>query len=105
MAFEIMTNKVSFNPSTRIRKSLRYNNITKLNRFTFFWQNVTLWKKVHVIYSFFVVRKLVAHIVTFIFYCVILPATVLVPEVTVPKWGAVYIPSVITLLNAVGTPR
>jgi beta-mannan synthase len=76
MAFEIMTNK-----------------------------NVTLWKKVHVIYSFFVVRKLVAHIVTFIFYCVILPATVLVPEVTVPKWGAVYIPSVITLLNAVGTPR
>ncbi|CAH2074268.1 unnamed protein product [Thlaspi arvense] len=76
MAFEIMTNK-----------------------------NVTLWKKVHVIYSFFVVRKLVAHIVTFIFYCVILPATVLVPEVSVPKWGAVYIPSVITLLNAVGTPR
>ncbi|KAJ0243980.1 Glucomannan 4-beta-mannosyltransferase 9 [Hirschfeldia incana] len=76
MAFEIMTNK-----------------------------NVTLWKKVHVIYSFFVVRKIVAHIVTFIFYCVVLPATVLVPEVTVPKWGAVYIPSIITLLNAVGTPR
>ncbi|XP_013621874.1 PREDICTED: glucomannan 4-beta-mannosyltransferase 9-like isoform X2 [Brassica oleracea var. oleracea] len=68
-------------------------------------KNVTLWKKVHVIYSFFVVRKIVAHIVTFIFYCVILPATVLVPEVTVPKWGAVYIPSIITLLNAVGTPR
>ncbi|XP_048607740.1 glucomannan 4-beta-mannosyltransferase 9 isoform X2 [Brassica napus] len=68
-------------------------------------KNVTLWKKVHVIYSFFVVRKIVAHIVTFIFYCVILPATVFVPEVTVPKWGAVYIPSIITLLNAVGTPR
>ncbi|KAL2502654.1 Glucomannan 4-beta-mannosyltransferase 9 [Forsythia ovata] len=28
-----------------------------------------------------------------------------VPEVEVPKWGAVYIPSIITLLNAVGTPR
>ncbi|KAJ6901712.1 hypothetical protein NC651_019471 [Populus alba x Populus x berolinensis] len=27
------------------------------------------------------------------------------PQVTVPKWGAVYIPSVVTLLNAVGTPR
>lgn len=39
------------------------------------------------------------------FYCIILPATVLVPEVMVPKWGAVYIPSIITLLNAVGTPR
>jgi len=35
----------------------------------------------------------------------VLPATVLVPEVVVPKWGAVYIPSVITILNAVGTPR
>jgi len=40
-----------------------------------------------------------------VFYCIVLPATVLVPEVAVPKWGAVYIPSAITLLNAVGTPR
>ncbi|KAJ6746787.1 hypothetical protein OIU74_029285 [Salix koriyanagi] len=68
-------------------------------------KKVTLWKKVHVIYSFFMVRKIVAHLVTFIFYCVVLPATVLVPEVEVPKWGAVYIPSIITILNAVGTPR
>ncbi|XVE76039.1 hypothetical protein DITRI_Ditri12bG0141000 [Diplodiscus trichospermus] len=68
-------------------------------------KKVSTWKKVHVIYSFFVVRKLVAHIVTFIFYCIVLPATVLVPEVEVPKWGAVYIPSIITILNAVGTPR
>ncbi|CAI9097833.1 OLC1v1034343C3 [Oldenlandia corymbosa var. corymbosa] len=68
-------------------------------------KKVTLWKKVHVIYSFFFIRKIIAHIVTFIFYCVVLPATVLVPEVEVPKWGAVYIPCVITLLNAVGTPR
>ncbi|KAH6802716.1 Nucleotide-diphospho-sugar transferases superfamily protein [Perilla frutescens var. frutescens] len=68
-------------------------------------KKVTLWKKVHVIYSFFFIRKIVAHIVTFVFYCVVLPATVLVPEVEIPKWGAVYIPSIITLLNAVGTPR
>jgi len=47
----------------------------------------------------------VAHIVTFVFYCVVLPSTVLVPEVSVPMWGAVYIPSIVTLLNAVGTPR
>ncbi|KAF8042537.1 hypothetical protein BT93_A1001 [Corymbia citriodora subsp. variegata] len=68
-------------------------------------KKVNLWKKVHVIYSFFLVRKIVAHIVTFIFYCIVLPATVFVPEVTIPKWGSVYIPSIITLLNAVGTPR
>lgn len=57
------------------------------------------------IYSFFFVRKIIAHLVTFMFYCVVLPATVLVPEVEVPRWGAVYIPTIITLLNAVGTPR
>lgn len=68
-------------------------------------KKVSLWKKVHVIYSFFFVRKIIAHLNTFIFYCVVLPATVVVPEVVVPKWGAVYIPSIITLLNAVGTPR
>jgi hypothetical protein len=43
--------------------------------------------------------------VTFSFYCVVLPLTILVPEVKVPIWGAVYIPSVITILNSVGTPR
>ena len=68
-------------------------------------QKVTLWKKIHVVYSFFLVRKVVAHIVTFVFYCLVIPATVLVPEVEVPKWGCVYIPTIITLLNAVGTPR
>ncbi|KAH0980943.1 hypothetical protein GBA52_008120 [Prunus armeniaca] len=68
-------------------------------------KKVSPLKKFHVIYSFFFVRKIVAHIVTFVFYSVILPATVLVPEVQVPMWGAVYIPSTITLLNAVGTPR
>ncbi|XP_072969477.1 glucomannan 4-beta-mannosyltransferase 9 [Typha angustifolia] len=68
-------------------------------------KKVTLWKKIHVIYNFFLVRKIVAHIVTFVFYCLVIPATVLVPEVEIPKWGAVYIPSIITLLNAVGTPR
>ncbi|XP_010940677.1 glucomannan 4-beta-mannosyltransferase 9 [Elaeis guineensis] len=68
-------------------------------------KKVSLFKKVHVIYNFFLVRKIVAHIVTSVFYCMVIPATVLVPEVEIPKWGAVYIPSIITLLNAVGTPR
>lgn len=77
----------------------------ELHLYILLLQKVTLWKKVHVIYSFFLVRKIVAHIVTFVFYCVVMPATVLVPEVEVPRWGAVYIPSIVTLLNAVGTPR
>ncbi|CAN6452327.1 unnamed protein product [Victoria cruziana] len=68
-------------------------------------KKVSAWKKFYVIYSFFFVRKVIAHIVTFIFYCIVIPATVLVPEAEIPKWGAVYIPSAITILNALSTPR
>ncbi|XP_057779332.1 glucomannan 4-beta-mannosyltransferase 9-like [Salvia miltiorrhiza] len=68
-------------------------------------EKVTLWTKVHVIYSFFLVRKIIAHIVTFVFYCVVLPAAVLVPDYHIPKWGVVYIPTIITVLNAISTPR
>ncbi|KAK9061571.1 hypothetical protein SSX86_018753 [Deinandra increscens subsp. villosa] len=66
---------------------------------------VTWWKKLYVLYNFFFVRKIVAHIVAFTLYCVVLPATVLIPEVMIPRWGTIYIPSIITLLNAVRTPR
>lgn len=68
-------------------------------------QKVKLWKRLHMIYAFFFVRKIVAHIVTFTFYCVVIPASVLVPEVDLPFWGAVYVPSTITLLNAITTPK
>ncbi|XP_058722263.1 uncharacterized protein LOC131594194 [Vicia villosa] len=67
-------------------------------------KKVTMWKKFYVVYSFFFMGKIIAHVVTFTFYCVILLATVLVPEVEVLKWGVVYIPSIITLLNAVESP-
>ncbi|GJY57913.1 hypothetical protein Tco_0457805 [Tanacetum coccineum] len=56
------------------------------------------------IFSSFV-RKIIAHMVTFFFFCVVLPLTILVPEVEVPVWGAIYIPCIITTLNSVGTPR
>ncbi|KAJ0841331.1 putative glucomannan 4-beta-mannosyltransferase [Helianthus annuus] len=68
-------------------------------------KRVNWWKKLYVLYSFFFVRKIVAHIVTFTLYCVVIPVTVLIPEVIIPRWGTIYIPTVITLLNAVGTPR
>lgn len=68
-------------------------------------QTVTWYKKVYVIYNFFLIRKIIAHIITFSFYCLILPATCWIPEVVIPKWGAVYIPVIITVLNAAGTPR
>ncbi|GAU37867.1 hypothetical protein TSUD_22830 [Trifolium subterraneum] len=68
-------------------------------------KKVSLWKKFHVVYNFFFVKKIVVHINTFVFYCIVLPATVMVPEVAVPKWSCVYIPCIMTLLKSVGTPR
>lgn len=102
---EIMRNKVRFGWARVLSLSLSLWNFVSLTFALSEVQKVSLWKKVHVLYSFFFVRKIVAHIVTFVFYCVVIPATVFVPEVEIPKWGAVYIPSLITLINAMGTPR
>ncbi|KAL0909139.1 hypothetical protein M5K25_023671 [Dendrobium thyrsiflorum] len=68
-------------------------------------KNVSIWKKFHVLYSFFFVRKIITHIVTFLFYSVVVPASVLVPEVKIPLWGVMYIPTSITVLNALRNPR
>uniref|UniRef100_A0A0E0M4U0 glucomannan 4-beta-mannosyltransferase n=1 Tax=Oryza punctata TaxID=4537 RepID=A0A0E0M4U0_ORYPU len=67
---------------------------------------VSPWKKLHLLYGFFFVRKLVAHLVTFAFYCVVIPACVLAGgDVRLPKYVALYVPAAITLLNAACTPR
>ncbi|KAJ7972358.1 Glucomannan 4-beta-mannosyltransferase 9 [Quillaja saponaria] len=69
-----------------------------------FCNRVSAWKRLYVIYDFFFVRKIIVHWVTF-FYCIVIPATVLVPEVSLAKLIAIYIPATITILNAVCTPR
>ncbi|CAH9114094.1 unnamed protein product [Cuscuta europaea] len=68
-------------------------------------KNVNSWKKIYIIYSFFFVRKVIAHVGTFVFYCLVLPTTCLVAEVDVPKWGTTYVPFVITIINILATPR
>ncbi|KAH1108979.1 hypothetical protein J1N35_012747 [Gossypium stocksii] len=95
-AFRFQQHRWSCGPANLFRKMV-WDIITN--------KKVRFWKKVYVIYSFFFVRKIIAHMVTFFFYCVVLPLTILVPEVKVPIWGSVYIPSIITILNSVGTPR
>ncbi|KAF9596177.1 hypothetical protein IFM89_007495 [Coptis chinensis] len=81
------------------------NLFKKMSKEIILCEKVTIWKKIYVIYSFFFVRKIVAHWVTFFFYCVIIPLTVLVPQVHLPKAIAIYIPATITVLNAICTPR
>ncbi|KAG4916360.1 hypothetical protein JHK87_053917 [Glycine soja] len=68
-------------------------------------KRVPLLKRLHLVYAFFFVRKIVAHWVTFFFYCIVIPACVIVPEVSLKKQIAIYIPATITILNAVSTPR
>ncbi|XP_072976034.1 glucomannan 4-beta-mannosyltransferase 1-like isoform X1 [Typha angustifolia] len=68
-------------------------------------ERVSVWKKFHVIYAFFFVRKIIAHFVTFFFYCIVIPACVLIPDVHLPKYIAVYIPSTISVLNVICTLR
>ncbi|KVH90393.1 hypothetical protein Ccrd_007600 [Cynara cardunculus var. scolymus] len=68
-------------------------------------ERVSIWKKLHVIYAFFFVRKIIAHWVTFFFYCVIIPICIMVPEVHLPKPIAIYVPATITILNSSCTLR
>ncbi|KAK6144245.1 hypothetical protein DH2020_021065 [Rehmannia glutinosa] len=50
--------------------------------------------------------KIVGHTCIFFSYCVVLPLTILIPEVDIPKWGAVFMPCIITAINSVfATPR
>ncbi|KAI3904136.1 hypothetical protein MKW98_021722 [Papaver atlanticum] len=68
-------------------------------------KRISVWRKIYVIYNFFLVRKMITHIISFTFFCVIIPTCVMFPEVDIPKWGAVYIPTTILLLNIIETPR
>uniref|UniRef100_A0A0D3H7A9 glucomannan 4-beta-mannosyltransferase n=1 Tax=Oryza barthii TaxID=65489 RepID=A0A0D3H7A9_9ORYZ len=65
---------------------------------------VSVWKKLHLLYSFFFVRRVVAPILTFLFYRVVIPLSVMVPEVSIPVWGMVCIPTAITIMNAIRNP-
>ncbi|XP_026411970.1 probable glucomannan 4-beta-mannosyltransferase 11 [Papaver somniferum] len=68
-------------------------------------KRISFWRKIYVIYNFFLVRKMVTHIISFTYFCVIIPMCVMFPEVDIPKWSAVYIPTTIMLLNIIETPR
>lgn len=57
------------------------------------------------LYSFFLVRRVVAPTVCFVLYCIVLPVSVMVPEVTFPVWGVAYIPTGLTILNIIQNPR
>nr|BAK05964.1 predicted protein [Hordeum vulgare subsp. vulgare] len=67
-------------------------------------KGVSIWKKWHLLYSFLFVRRVIAPILTFLFYCVVIPLSAMVPEVNIPVWGLVYVPTAITIMNAIRNP-
>ncbi|TVU05738.1 hypothetical protein EJB05_48919, partial [Eragrostis curvula] len=67
-------------------------------------KKLSLWSKIHLWYDFFFVGKVACHTVTFVYYCFAIPLSVLFPEIQIPLWGVVYVPTVITLLKSLGTP-
>ncbi|KAG6534861.1 hypothetical protein ZIOFF_008767 [Zingiber officinale] len=67
-------------------------------------KEVSIRMKLYVIYNFFIARRIMSHFVTFLFYCVVIPTSVFFPEVDVPDWGVIYVPTAITLINSIGTP-
>ncbi|KAI4300317.1 hypothetical protein L6164_033709 [Bauhinia variegata] len=81
------------------------NLFKKMTKEIILCDRVSLFKRFHLIYAFFFVRKIIAHWVTFFFYCIVIPVSVIVPEITLKKEIALYIPATITILNAVCTPR
>nr|ADW77641.1 putative mannan synthase [Amorphophallus konjac] len=95
-AFRYQQHRWSCGPANLVRKMAIEILMTK---------KVPLWKKFYLLYNFFLTRKIVAHFVTFFFYCVVFPTAVFFPEISIPLWAVVHLPTTITILNACGTPR
>ncbi|KAG2633700.1 hypothetical protein PVAP13_2NG029600 [Panicum virgatum] len=81
-AYRYQQHRWSCGPANLLRKVLP--EILRSDR-------VSPWKKLHLLYAFFFVRKVVAHLVTFLFYCVviILACVLAQGDVSLPKYVAV----------------
>ncbi|KAL8484405.1 hypothetical protein ACS0TY_026901 [Phlomoides rotata] len=69
-------------------------------------KEVSFWKKLHMIYSFFLVRKTTGHTCIFLYFHVVLPLAVLIPELDIKIGAAVFSSCIFTAINALfTTPR
>ncbi|KAL6648065.1 hypothetical protein ACP70R_012289 [Stipagrostis hirtigluma subsp. patula] len=62
-------------------------------------------KKFYMIYSFFLVRRVVVHTVAFVLYNVIIPVSVMIPEIFLPVWGVAYVPTALAIVTAMRNPE
>ncbi|GJN07731.1 hypothetical protein PR202_ga25588 [Eleusine coracana subsp. coracana] len=68
-------------------------------------KQVSPLKKFYMIYSFFLVRRVIAPTVAFVLYNVIIPISVMIPEIFLPIWGVAYIPTALTIVTAIRMPE
>ncbi|KAJ4761490.1 cellulose synthase like [Rhynchospora pubera] len=68
-------------------------------------KKLSIGKKFYIVYNFFIARRFISAFFTFFFFSLLLPMKIFFPEITIPGWESVLIPTTITLLHAVGTPR
>jgi len=66
---------------------------------------ISLARKFYINIFFFGIRLFATHIVSFVFYCVLVPVSVLWPEVHIPLWALVYMPILVTLCTTIWTPK
>ncbi|KAK3125784.1 hypothetical protein QOZ80_7BG0609720 [Eleusine coracana subsp. coracana] len=81
------------------------NLFRKMAKDVFIAKDISLLKKSYMLYSFFLVRRVVAPAVACILYNIILPISVMVPEVFLPVWGVAYIPMTLTIVTAIRHPK
>ncbi|XP_071737633.1 probable xyloglucan glycosyltransferase 12 [Rutidosis leptorrhynchoides] len=66
---------------------------------------ISIWKKLNMIFLFFLLRKLILPFYSFTLFCIILPMTMFVPEATLPAWVVCYIPATMSFLNILPSPK
>lgn len=66
---------------------------------------ISIWKKVNLIFLFFLLRKVILPFYSFTLFCIILPLTMFIPEAELPIWVICYIPVLMTVLNILPSPK
>ncbi|KAM7271951.1 hypothetical protein ACFE04_031165 [Oxalis oulophora] len=66
---------------------------------------VSVFKKVNLIFLFFLLRKLILPFYSFTLFCIILPLTMFITEAQLPAWVVCYVPGIMSILNILPAPR
>ncbi|KAJ3677475.1 hypothetical protein LUZ60_003199 [Juncus effusus] len=66
---------------------------------------ISAWKKMNLIFLFFLLRKLILPFYSFTLFCIILPLSMFIPEAELPIWVICYVPIFMSILNILPAPK